>query len=220
LDSLHKYQLNPSETLLDIDFDFFSTNNPDLHPIAVEFGDTSKAIRSVSSLGLMNYCPQKIEKFPALEQLKYKRSPKQHRYTTISNVLRLKLLPCLRNKNEEIFLRCSKVARQFWCKGEQDAKLVHLELHQFMHGNVKFKHHEYIIEQASMVGNLPYFIDEPHSIRLKMKKLKNVLQQIGLVKAPKLISLCRSETDGHTPKFLIEFLKNEIYEMLGELFTQ
>eukprot|EP01080_Neovahlkampfia_damariscottae_P005097 gene5097-8696_t len=224
LDKLKDLKLNSKQVLLDIDFDFFSTLNPELHPLSIRVSGMETSRSLISPLNLLNYCYKKnIHKFNErqIEEFKYLKKNNDE-ISFFGKIVEKYLVSCLRNENEQIFEDCSKISRMFWCNDEEDGRKKQIQFHYFLINLFELEDRNEILQTCIMTANLPYFIDSEFKIRKKMKMLKNVLNQMGLSSSspPKLISLCKSELDGHTPKFLIDFLKNEIFEMLNELFIK
>ena len=219
---------------MDIDFDFFSTLNPELHPLAIRISGIKESISLISPLNLLNYCfdKKKFENEKEKEEFKLLKG-KDDEITFFGRIIQKYLLSCLKNENEQIFEDCSKIARKFWCNGEEDGRRKQIQFHYFLMNLFDESDRSDVLQTSIMTANLPYFIDSKFKIRKKIELLKLSLKSLGIgiggdragidsnindSSVPKLISICKSELDGHTPTFLIEFLKNEIFEMIKDLF--
>jgi hypothetical protein len=225
--------LNPSTTLLDIDLDFFSTNNPTYNGLQLYFGH-SNIQNIVKIFNPENYCLEKMKNVSVHVKKYLLTTPiptskidngKSSTEAYISNLIHQDaLIPCTKMKSDRKFEKCTHLVRKLWCKGESDAKKflklfrsrskMYLEMPDDFEGVM-----EDITISAYQVHNLPLHVYTPSKIRNLKNQLIQYLKENGLTSSPKMISIAESEADGHTPKHLINFLRFEVYDLLNTMFV-
>jgi hypothetical protein len=224
--------LNPSKTLLDIDLDFFSTNNPTYNGLQLYFGH-SDIKNIVKVFNHENYCLDKMKNISVhfkkylltkpvpISKIDNGRSSDE---TYLSNLIHQDaLIPCVKLRSDKKFEKCTYLVKKLWCKGELDAKK-YLKLFRnrsklYLEMSESF---DEVMDDISISGyqvhSLPNHVYTPSKIRNLKHKLIQYLKENGLNSTPKMISIAESESDGHTPKHLINFLKFEVYDMLSTMF--
>eukprot|EP01080_Neovahlkampfia_damariscottae_P004551 gene4551-7935_t len=229
-----KFKLNPSETLLDIDYDYFSTNSPLLDGLIKYFKTKDEAKEAVSIFNESNYCIKNNEHLNDFyqQQLKaYKKSPFQNSREGASEfwmvrILQQHLFRCFigEKKSWRNFIICSTISRKLWCKGIKDATRIQLIFKDYM-DHMKEEEEEDtqedvedLLQEAHSVASLPETNRSLTQIRKNAKILKKFFSDIGLNSPPAFVSLAQSIHCGHTPKHLVEFIKYEIYTILHDLF--
>jgi len=77
-----------------------------------------------------------------------------------------------------------------------------------------------IVRASFQMHSLPSHVYSKFKIRKLKEEMIESLKQIGLTSKPKLITIAQSETDGHTPHHLLDFIKFEIYDILNRLYVE
>ena len=223
------FKLHPSKTLLDIDYDYFSTKNPFLDSLTKYFDNKQQTKNALSIFHPNNYCLSNIKLY-GLEHLnKLKTSIYQNKREGkkdfwINRILHKHLYICfLGDKTELEFSKCSKISKKLWCKGMKEATKFQLHFKEYMDFVKDVEEKDSIsdvgdlIQDASTAMSLPESNKSFWQIRKEMMNLKSFLLEIGLNSPSEFISLAQSIDCGHTPKYMIEFIKYELYEMLNSL---
>jgi hypothetical protein len=227
------FTLDPSTTLLDIDYDYFSTNSPLLDDISRFFQNQSLAKEVVSIFNEDFYCLKNLKKFSpihlsTLEKYKgseYANSRSHVKEFWIQKILSTFTFGCFEKKMSwDKYLKCTVVARKLWCKGNKSAERLFLLFQDYM-DHVRENLDDLddwkdIVQEANSASSLPESLKTGFEIRKSAEELKQFIKEIGLTSKPHYITLTQSNGCGHTPRHKIDFIKHEIYEMISDLYLK
>eukprot|EP01080_Neovahlkampfia_damariscottae_P011010 gene11010-3716_t len=228
-------KLNPSNTLLDIDEDFFSTNSPTHTALEHYFGQ-DEVKKHIKIFNVENYCMKKFQQiYPHIKDNLL--TPIPH-FSKIDDglssnetyMIRLIqddiLIPCIEYHDKKKFMNCAHIAQKIWCEGEKNAVKYLNYFFDFIQyffdvdGSEGEQYVDEIVRAAFQSFSLPQFVYPKRKIRKLKNEMMEYLKEIGLNFKPKMITIAQSDTDGHTPKHLIDFIKFEIYDLLNTLYAQ
>ena len=230
------FSLDPSTTLLDIDYDYFSTNSPLVDDLIKRFKNKQQVKKVISIFNEENYCLSNTKnltteqnQFVEFYKLSsFQNSRAEAKEFWISRILQSHLRECFhgKKKTNKEFLECSEISSKLWCKGEEDSIKLQLIFKKYMDYMIEEEEEDSVddindlLDEANSASSLGEFSKSFSEIRENVLKLKQFLIEFGLKSSPKLISLSQSLNCGHTPKHLIEFIKFEIYSLLNDIFIK
>lgn len=79
-----------------------------------------------------------------------------------------------------------------------------------------------LIHFLNLILNLPNYISNHEEINKMREELEKFLHDSGLSKGnnkPAMVTIARSEEDGHTPQKLRSFIEKQVYIMLHNAFV-
>eukprot|EP01080_Neovahlkampfia_damariscottae_P009436 gene9436-1642_t len=228
------FTLEPSKTLLDIDYDYFSTSSPLVDALVKRFKNKAQVKNVVSIFNDEKYCTSKMKHLSTNEKSiidvlqipTFQNSKEQNDDFLINRILFSLLYQCFHGKKKrwKDFVKCTKIPTKLWCKGEEDALRKQKLFKKYMDYMIEEEEEDEeediddLLFEASSASCLREFSNSLQNIRKDKNELKQFLNQIGLKSPPAFISLAQSVNCGHTPKHLVEFIKYEIYQLLDELY--
>ena len=223
LDEFKKFnfQLEFDKILLDIDFDYFSSNNPGLSELSLFMESEKLATQILKVLDSNHYKNKKFKNLPNSIQ-KQLQKIKRTENEKILLILHAFLFKCFGIEKKHKFFKCSQNSRILW-NGEGNIKKLQWEMNEFMISQFELdseSEKQDIIRKYFSSPYLPYFVLSENEIRKKIGKLRNFFKGLNIKKNQlKFISLAKSKTCGHTPAFLINFIKWEIYQFLEDFLN-
>eukprot|EP01080_Neovahlkampfia_damariscottae_P002974 gene2974-4984_t len=210
--------LKNSKILLDIDFDYFSTNNPGLSDIALYFKSYEIAENVVNVMNGKSYSTKKFRNLPTKlrEQLKKMKTTERHKLYIIIHQF---LMKCFGIEEKKKFLKCSRISRILAKK--KNIEKLQLKMNDFI---IQKIYEELDEDMFEIIGrhwstpHMPKFILKENEIRKKFGVLEQFFRNTSIKKENlKFISLAKSQECGHTPRFLIKFIEMEIFQFLEKL---
>lgn len=241
-DSIPNLKLPYENILLNIDLDYFSTENPMEHLLLNFYNITQQqAFRFAHAFELSNYCMDKIQDFPDEVRAKFPRMSSNHKesrikyrgYQVLSMVIGNFLPSEQTNYTDAEFRELITFAEHLWCRDGANLTNILVDLKHFMEEAMivdetrklpKFEsmHFPSVLSMIDSIAHLPFHVSNTQEIKDRFKDLKHLFWINDLKKGgiTPLITISRSETDGHTPFHQVNFLLNELFNLLYELWIE
>jgi hypothetical protein len=231
IDSSELVSLNfdPKTTLLDIDLDYFSTTNPAVTKLEQEFNiPTETVLRLARPYGFLNLC-MKIEDMPSdlLEMYKLYDKPSYEQILKAHFLKRhlTRFFPTFtRSVSDELFLERSAAAQKYWCHENPKETFLFTKhfldlavLHKIENPDPETQEDPIVNDLLAYSALFPTEILNKTQIMFKMKEVQIFLKE-KLSVVPRLTTIVMSESDGHTPSKLVDFLVETMYNTLGSVY--
>lgn len=236
-------KLDPAHTLLDIDLDYFSTSNPQRLGLKKDLGLSEEAIArlgkvfSDSSYDFTDVnLPREI-----IRLIKPSRSndPKIVEFSRRDQIyyhtcLKYFMTPKYLHVSERFFLRKLRWCRKAFTGSRSEIKKILLEAREFLKQrllkiNIKStskdrsKNKGELFHYLNLILNLPNHISSQLTMVEMREELEKFFHDCGLSKDnhhPVMTTIARSESDGHTPKQLREFIEVQVFIMMHNSFVK
>lgn len=242
-DHLPELKLSNENILLNIDLDYLSTENPMEHLLLNYYNiSQEQAYKFAAIYDPLNYCFDKVKDFPVEITNRFHTISSSDKYSRIKSrhysILTILIAQFLPTKKKTIpddeFRDVMTLADHLWCRTDDSSLLsILMEYKHFleksieMDKNRKLPSVDYlkfpkIPKLIDSIAHLPYHVSTIPEIRDRVKDLKSFLFLNDFKKGgiDPLITIARSETDGHSPFSQVNFLLNEVYNMLYELYFE